>query len=58
MQIHVMDADGSHVTRVAETEGRATVPRWSADGGQIYFTICRKIEGGADCHIHRASAPH
>jgi hypothetical protein len=24
----------------------------------IYFTICRKIEGGADCHIHRASAPH
>jgi TolB protein len=56
-QIYVMDADGGHVTRVAETEGRATVPRWSPDGRQIYFTVCRKIESGADCHIHRAAAP-
>ena len=33
-----MNADGSNVTLVANTEGRATAPQWSKDGRLIYFT--------------------
>jgi TolB protein len=56
-QIFVMDAEGANVQLVANTEGRATVPRWSVDGSKIFFTICRKVDFGSDCQIFIAPAP-
>lgn len=44
-----MNADGSGVRLVANTEGRATEPRWSPDGKTIYFTNCKKVDFGVDC---------
>ena len=46
-----MKADGSDVRLVANTEGRATVPRWSPDGKSIYFTNCKKADFGVDCQV-------
>jgi TolB protein len=56
-QIFVMNADGSNVRLVANTEGRATEPRWSRDGSQIIFPICKKVDFGRDCQIYIAPAP-
>jgi hypothetical protein len=36
--IFVMDPDGGNVRPVANTDGRATAPRWSPDCRTIYFT--------------------
>ena len=36
---------------VANTEGRATAPRFSTDGSKIYFPLCRSVDFGADCEI-------
>jgi TolB protein len=56
-QIFVMNSDGSNVQLVANTEGRATEPRWSRDGSQIIFPICKKVDFGRDCQIYLAPAP-
>jgi len=56
-QIFVMNADGSGVRLVANTEGRATEPRWTRDGSQIIFPICKKVDFGSDCQIYVAPAP-
>lgn len=56
-QIFVMNSDGSNVVLVANTEGRATEPRWSRDGGQIIFPICKNVDFGHDCQIYVAPAP-
>jgi TolB protein len=39
-----MDADGAKVRLIADTEGRATAPRWSPDGKKIDFTNCVQKE--------------
>ena len=49
-----MDADGANVRLIANTEGRATEPRWSPDGNTIYFTDCRKVDWGVDCQVFTA----
>ncbi|MFL6300372.1 MAG: TolB family protein [Terriglobales bacterium] len=56
-QIFVMNSDGSNVQLVANTEGRATEPRWTIDGKQIIFPICKKLDFGRDCQIYVAPAP-
>ena len=53
-QIHVMNADGSDVKLVANTEGRATEPRWSPDGKTLYFSLCHNLDFGFDCEIEIA----
>ena len=50
-QIFVMNADGSEVQLVANTEGRATAPKWTRDGKSLYFPLCRKVDYGTDCQI-------
>jgi Tol biopolymer transport system component len=55
-QIYVMRPDGSDTRLVARTTGRATAPKWSRDGGTIYFPICRREEGGDACQIYAASS--
>jgi TolB protein len=53
-----MDADGGNVRLVANTEGRATSPKWAPDGKTIYFTNCMKVDLGAGCEVMMAqSAP-
>ena len=52
-QIFVMDADGNNVQLVANTEGRATAPKWAPDGKTIYFTNCWKTGLSAACEICR-----
>ena len=51
-----MDADGSNVRLIANTEGRGTAPRWSPDGKTIYFTNCVNHDYGTDCEIFKASS--
>ena len=50
-QIYIMDPDGRNVRLVANTEGRATAPRWSSDSKTIYFTNCRHSDYGYDCEV-------
>jgi TolB protein len=49
-----MNPDGSAVQKVANTEGRATAPKWSKDGKTIYFPICKKVDFSFDCQIYAA----
>jgi len=49
-----MNADGTGVRLVANTEGRATSPHWSPDGSTIYFANCRKADFGSDCEVMAA----
>jgi len=53
-----MNADGTNVRLVANTEGRATEPRWSIDGSKIYFSNCQKKDYGVDCQILIAELPN
>lgn len=46
-----MKPDGSEVRLVANTEGRATAPRWAPDGKTLYFTNCTAKDYGTDCEI-------
>ena len=46
--IFVMNADGSNVTRLTDTEGNDGWPAWSPDGSSIVFTSARD-----DCSILR-----
>jgi Tol biopolymer transport system component len=39
-----MKDDGSNVQWLANTESRATEPRWSPDGKKIYFTNCKHVD--------------
>ena len=52
-QIFVMNADGSGVRLIANTEGRAT-PKWTPDGRTIYFPTCWNSGYGRDCQIFAA----
>ena len=52
-----MNADGSDVTLVANTEGRATAPKWSPDGKAIYFSNCWATGVRRACEIFTAAAP-
>jgi TolB protein len=56
-QIFVMKPDGTGVTLVANTEGRATAPVWSRDGASIYFPVCTNVDFGRGCEIFVAPAP-
>ena len=56
-QIFVMNADGGNVKLVANTEGRATAPKWSSDGKLIYFTNCWRTGLASACEILVAPAP-
>ena len=49
-----MNADGTEPYLLANTEGRATEPRWSTDGKMIYFTNCKKVDFGVDCQVMAA----
>lgn len=51
----MMRPDGSDVRLVAQTAGRATAPKWSRDGGTIYFPICRREDEGGNCEIYAAA---
>ena len=46
----------SDVQLVANTEGRATAPKWSPDGTKIYFTNCVSLDFGRGCEILVARA--
>jgi Tol biopolymer transport system component len=50
-----MNADGTGPRLLANTEGRATEPRWAPDGKTIYFTDCRKVDFGVDCQVMAAA---
>jgi uncharacterized protein YjdB len=39
--LHVMDADGTNLTRLTSNPGNESAPAWSADGSRIYFTADR-----------------
>ena len=52
-----MNADGGNPRLVANTEGRATAPRWSPDGKVIYFPNCVEKDYGTDCEILTARLP-
>ena len=52
-QIFVMNADGSNVRLLANTEGRGTAPKWAPDGKTIYFTNCWKPDYRSACEITR-----
>ena len=52
-----MNADGSDVKLVANTEGRATAPKWSPDGKSIYFSNCWRTGRSGACEIFVAPAP-
>ena len=52
-----MDADGSNLSLVANTEGRATAPQWRRDGRSIYFTNSWKTGLKASPEIFEAPAP-
>jgi TolB protein len=52
-----MKADGGGVKLVANTEGRATAPKWSPDGRTIYFSNCWKTGLKSACEIFAAAAP-
>jgi TolB protein len=54
-QVFVMNADGSNVRLVANTEGRATAPKWGKQGNALYFPICRAVDFGRDCEIFVAN---
>ena len=54
-QIFLMNADGSNVRLLANTEGRATEPRFSSDGAFVYFTNCRAVDFGFDCQVMKGS---
>jgi TolB protein len=54
-QIWIMKADGTEVRLLANTEGRATEPRWAPDGKTVYFTDCKKVDFGVDCQVMAAS---
>lgn len=45
-QIYVMDADGSHLTRLTDSGGGKWWPSWSPDGKKIAFTVvhCRDAD--------------
>ena len=53
-QIFVMNADGSEVRLLANTEGRATAPKWARDGLRIYFPIFKNVDFGFACEIFAA----
>jgi TolB protein len=57
-QILIMTPDVSDVRLVANTEGRATVPRWSPDGNTLYFTNCVAKDYGTDCEILVSKLPN
>jgi len=44
IEIYVMNADGSHQTRLTNSPGRDAHPSWSPDGKNIYFQSPR--DGG------------
>jgi len=52
-----MDADGSNVKLVANTEGRATAPQWSKDGRSIYFTNSWRTGSQAAAEIFKVRVP-
>jgi TolB protein len=54
-KIFLMNANGSNVRVLAETEGRATDPRWSPDGKTVYFTNCYSVAWGTDCEVFAAA---
>src|SRR6266481_946658 len=54
-QIYIMDENGQNLKLVANTEGRATAPRWSRDSKTIYFTNCRHSNYGSDCEVFVAN---
>jgi Tol biopolymer transport system component len=39
-QIFIMNRDGRSIALVAKTDGRDTEPRWSSDGGSLYWAHC------------------
>lgn len=39
--LHMMDADGTNLTRLTSDPGNESAPAWSADGSRIYFTADR-----------------
>jgi Tol biopolymer transport system component len=47
-EIYVMDADGSHQTRVTDDPGDDSWPTWSPDGTRIAFAGLRDVQGGVD----------
>lgn len=57
-QIFVMDPASNEEPRLlANTEGRGTAPRWSADGKAIYFTNCVNKDNGVGCEILVSKLP-
>ena len=55
-QIYVMDADGSHVTRLTNDTAGDDQPAWSPDGSKIAFVSRR--DGNAEVYVMSADGSH
>ena len=56
-EIYVMNADGTDVVKLTDTEGDDTRPAWSEDGTQILFVTERNfpLESGIDLYLMDAN---
>lgn len=51
MDIYLMNSDGSHLTRVTDTDGWYAQPDWSPDGNRLAIASDKEEKGNADLYI-------
>ena len=51
MDIYIMNSDGSHLTRLTDTDGWYAQPDWSPDGSRLAIATDREEKGNTDLYI-------
>lgn len=51
MDIYLMNSDGSHLTRITDTDGWYAQPDWSSDGNRLAIASDKEEKGNADLYI-------